>query len=124
MSPSYTRLLFISGAIFNLLAGLPFLIAPEFMAALMGLELNATAAMFLQLTFALVVVFGWVYWMIARDPVRNRPYILLGIILKLLVVAIFFGHWLSGNIPGHLPALASGDIFYALLFWLYYRRTA
>ncbi len=124
MSPSYTRLLFVSGAIFNLLAGLPFLIAPEFMAALMGLELNATAAMFLQLTFALVVVFGWVYWMIARDPVRNRPYILLGIILKLLVVAIFFGHWLSGNIPWQLPALASGDIFYALLFWLYYRRTA
>lgn len=124
MSSSYTRLLFISGAIFNVLAGLPFLFAPQFMAALMGLELNATAAMFMQLVFGLVVVFGWVYWMIARDPVRNRPYILLGMILKVLVVTIFYGHWLVGNISWQLPVLASGDILYTLLFWLYYRRGA
>ena len=124
MSPSYTNLLFKSGAIFNVLAGLPFLIAPQTMAALAGLELNATAAMLMQIIFALVVIFGWVYWMIAVDPVRYRPYIVLGIILKVLFVVVVCAHWLAGNIPGQLPALACGDIVYALLFWIYYQRTA
>ena len=124
MSPSYTRLLFRSGAIFNILAGLSFLLAPGPMSTLMGFELNPVASMFAQVVFGLVVAFGVAYWMIARDPVRYRPYIMLGLLLKVMVVVIFFGHWLVGNIPWPLPTLAIGDIIFALLFWNYYQRTS
>ncbi|MNN48512.1 hypothetical protein D3C81_1629940 [compost metagenome] len=40
-----------------------------------------------------------------------------------MVVTIIFGHWLAGNIGWPLPALASGDILFGLLFWRYYQQT-
>lgn len=119
MTNSYTRKLFISAACFNVLAGLPLLVALRPVAALLGLQVTPTATLFIQLTTCLVVVFGWVYWMIARDPLRYRPYILLGLILKVLFVSVVYGHWLVGNIPWPLPAVAAGDIVFALLFWRY-----
>ncbi|MBK5356586.1 hypothetical protein JFU37_29485 [Pseudomonas sp. TH41] len=123
MSNSSARTLFGSAAGFNVLAGLPFLVALQPVAALMGLQVTPTSALFIQITMALVVMFGWAYWMISRDPVRYRPYIVLGILLKILVVAVIYGHWLAGNIPWPLPVLASGDIIFALLFWRYLSST-
>jgi hypothetical protein len=119
----YTHALFKSAACFNVLAGLPFLLAMRPVADLVGLGITPTSALFIQLTMAIVVVFGWVYWTISVDPVRYRPYILLGVLLKPLFAFIIFGHWLAGDIPWPLPALASADILYALLFWRYFRNT-
>jgi hypothetical protein len=124
MAPNTHRILFISAAGFNILAGLPMLVVTAKFAELMGLQLNPTATMFIQLTACIILVFGGAYWMIARDPARFRPYIPLGIILKAVVIVVFFGHWLSGSISWPLPALASGDVIYAVLFWRYYKQTA
>lgn len=123
MQNAYTNGLFKSAACFNVLAGLPFLVAMAPVANLMGLEVTPTSALFIQITMALVVIFGWAYWMISCDPVRFRPYIVLGIVLKIMVVAIIWGHWLAGSISWPLPVLASGDIVYALLFWRYLSGT-
>lgn len=123
MPDTYTRTLFFSAACFNVLAGLPFLVAMRPMAELMGLQITPTSTLFIQITMGLVVIFGWAYWMIGRDPVRYRPYIVLGVILKILVVSVIYSHWLAGNIPWPLPVLASGDIVYALLFWRYLSST-
>lgn len=121
MTDRYTRILFISAACFNVLAGLPLLLALRPMAALLRLQITPTSTLFIQLVMGLVIIFGWVYWMIACDPLRYRPYIVLGIILKVLFVSVVYGHWLAGNIPWPLPAVAAGDIVYALLFWRYYQ---
>ena len=123
MSTSHSHRLFIPAALFNLLAGLPFLLAPGPVSALLGLPLNPTALLFMHLTMSLVVLFGGVYWLIARDPVAYRPYISLGIVLKVLVVVVIYGHWLAGNINGRLPALVFGDVIFALLFCHYLRCT-
>jgi len=124
MTDATTRVLFRSAAGFNLLASLPFLIAMDPDAAAVGLQLNPAAILFAQITMGVVVVFGWAYWMISLDAVRYRPWILLGIVLKILVVVVIFSHWLLGNISWPLPVLASGDVIYAVLFWRHYRRTA
>lgn len=124
MAPNTHRKLFISAAWFNILAGLPLLVAMGPVAGLMGLQLNPTAVLFIHITAGLIVVFGGVYWMIARDPVRYRPYIPLGIILKIFFVVVVYGHWLSGSVSWPLPALAFVDVIYAVLFWRYYRQTA
>lgn len=87
MSTRHTRQLFICAALFNLLAGLPFLLVPGPAAELLGLPLNPTALLFIHITMGLVVLFGGVYWLIARDPVRYRPFISLGVVLKNLVVS-------------------------------------
>ncbi|MBK5396366.1 hypothetical protein JFU47_06480 [Pseudomonas sp. TH39(2020)] len=123
MQNTYTNGLFKSAACFNVFAGLPFLVAMRPAADLMGLEVTPTSALFMQITMALVVMFGWAYWMISRDPVRYRPYIVLGVVLKILVVAVICGHWLAGSIPWPLPVLASGDILFAWLFWRYLSST-
>jgi len=123
MPDTYTRTLFFSAACFNVFAGLPLLVAMRPMAEVMGLQITPTATLFIQITMGLVVIFGWAYWMIGLDPLRYRPYILLGVTLKTLVVSVIYGHWLVGNIPWPLPVLASGDIVYVLLFWRYYQRT-
>jgi hypothetical protein len=70
-----------------------------------------------------VLVFGWAYWMISRDPVRYRPYVVLGMILKILVVAVVSSHWLAGTISWPLPTLVASDIVFALLFWRYLNST-
>jgi hypothetical protein len=117
------RTLFLSAACFNGLAGLPLLVATSTFAGLLGLELNPTATLFIQLTAGVIVVFGGAYAMIARDPVRYRAYIPLGMVLKLYVVLVVYGWWLSGGISWPLPALAAGDIVFSILFWRYYRAT-
>ena len=123
MSDRHARRLFIPAALFNLFAGLPMLASTRPVAELLGLEVTPTSTLFMQVTMGVVVVFAWAYWMIARDPVRYRPYIVLGLLLKIMVVAVIFAHWLAGNIAWPLPALASGDILFALLFWRYYQQT-
>ncbi|MFC5698396.1 hypothetical protein ACFPU0_22950 [Pseudomonas sp. GCM10022186] len=124
MSDGHVRWLFLSAAWFNLLAGLPLLVAMRSVAGVMGLEITPTSTLFIQISMGVVLVFALAYWMIARDPLRYRPYIPLGIVLKLLVVLVIHGHWLAGNLDWPLAALAIGDIVYALLFWRYYQRTA
>lgn len=123
MQTKYTNGLFKSAACFNVLAGLPMLIAMRPVADLMGLEITPTSALFIQITMGLVVMFGGAYWMVSRDPVRFRPYIVLGLLLKIMVGILVFGHWLAGSIPLQLPVLASGDIVFALLFWRYLSST-
>jgi hypothetical protein len=123
MNSNSHRGLFLSAAWFNFLAGLPLIVALGIVAPLMGLQINPTATLFIQITASVIVVFGWAYWMIARDPKRFRPYIVLGIVLKIVVVVVVFGHWIAGNILWLLPALAAVDAIYAVLFWRYYRSS-
>ena len=123
MSNAYARTLFGIAACFNILAGLPLLVATQPVAQLMGLQMTPTAGLFIQITMIVVLMFGWAYWMISRDPVRYRPYIVLGIALKILVVAVIASHWVAGTIPWPLPALVACDIVFAMLFWRYLNST-
>ena len=63
------------------------------------------------------------FLLIARDPVRYRPYVSLGIIGKLLVVVAVFTPWLTGAIGWRVPALAGADLVFAALFADFLRRT-
>jgi len=112
MAPNAHRGLFLVAACFNWIAGLPLFVATK-----------PAAALFVQLIGGLIVIFGGAYAMIARDPVRYRAYIPLGLILKTYVVVIVYGWWLIGAIPWPMPALAAGDIVFAVLFWRYYVAT-
>jgi len=124
MTPMSHRGLFLSAAWFNILVGLSFIVAMNTVAGLTGLQINPTAAMFMQITAGLIVAFGIAYGLVARDPVRYRPYIPFGALLKVMVVVIIWGHWLAGNISWLLPALAAVDAIYAVLFWRYYNQAS
>jgi hypothetical protein len=67
----------------------------------------------------MVLTFGYAYWRIGRDPVRFRPYIMLGVIAKLGFVVAVYGHWLAGDISMRLAVLVTADLAFALLFLRY-----
>ena len=115
-------LLFRIGAAFNVLVGLPMLIAWPTAAALLGV--TTPRSVYTDLVGAIVAMFGWVYWRIAEDPVGCRSYVLLGIVGKLTFVAVIYANWALGRAPAALAVLVTADLVFAILFARWLRRTA
>jgi hypothetical protein len=116
------RKLFIPAALFNFFTAASFLVFFPLAARLMQFDPALDGSVFVQISGGAVLLFGWMYWQIARDPVRNRNYIVSGIIGKLCVVAIVYGDYLTGRIAWPLAALVSGDVIFSALFWRFLRR--
>lgn len=116
------RTLFNAAALFNLAAGIPLLVSPGFMAGLLALQITPAGTLFMQLTALAIAGFGVIYGLIARDPLRHRPYILLGVGLKIGFVGFVCTYWFLGHIGTLLPALAAGDVIFSILFLRAYRE--
>jgi hypothetical protein len=110
--------LFWAAAAFNGAVGLPLLLAPGAMMAALGVAVPADLT-FHRTAGLLIVCFGVVYAMIARDLDRYRPLAALGVAGKLGVVAIFASAWSSGAIPASAAAVALGDLVFCALFGLF-----
>ena len=115
------RTLFWIAALFNFLVGFPMLLAYPLVARVLGLEGPPTV--WFHITAAIVVVFGYAYARIARDPVKYRSYVALGAIAKLAFVVVIYGHWLNGTVPGPVALLVTADLVFALLFGAYLRSS-
>jgi hypothetical protein len=116
------RPLFTVAAVFNLLVGVPMLVAYPVVARMLALQGPPTV--WFHIVACVVVLFGWVYWQIARDPVQFRPYVVLGIVAKSLFVVVIYGHWLAGDVSGRVAALVTADLVFALVFAAYLRASA
>lgn len=103
------RLFFWVATVFNFLAGLPLLLAPDAMMAALGVAVPADL-LFHRFTGLLVVCFGGLYALVAQDAVRFRPLVWLGIVGKAGVVALFTEAYMSGRVPFPLYAIALGDV--------------
>jgi hypothetical protein len=115
-SYTHARRLLIPAAIFNFLAGGAFLLALPQLAGLMKFQISASMLPFVHMTAGAVLLLGWGYWQAANDPVRNRIVIVMGVIGKLLTVAVGFGHALVGNIGWAFAGLTVVDFVFAILF--------
>jgi hypothetical protein len=113
------RPLFTLAALFNFLVGIPMLVAYPAVARLLGLDGSPTV--WFHIVAAVVVIFGFAYWQIARDPVQFRPYVLLGILGKMAFVVMIYGHWLVGTATGASALLVTADLVFAGLFIAYLR---
>jgi hypothetical protein len=116
------RPLFTIAAAFNLLVGIPMLVAYPVVATM--LALRGPPTVWFHIVACVVVLFGWVYWKIAQDPVQFHPYVMLGILAKLLFVVVIYGHWLAGDVGGRVAALVTVDLVFALAFAAYLRACA
>jgi hypothetical protein len=116
--------LFGTAALFNFaVAGGLLFLRPQ-LTPLLALEpASGSNLLLLYMTIAFIALFGYAYACVARDRVRYRPYIALGAIGKLMMVAVTALTWLSGAIGAQLPSLAAGDLLFAALFIQYLRRT-
>ena len=121
---TYARRLFSVAAVFNFAVAGAALFARDALTAMLGLDpATGTNVAFVDITALMIGVFGYSYACVAYDSHKYRPYVSLGVIGKLLVVAAASWLWLRSVIPSQLPALAAGDLVFAALFLDYLRRT-
>jgi hypothetical protein len=116
------RLLFTVAAIFNAVVGLAMLLAYDSLVPWLGLPSQPTV--WIHIIALIVLVFGYAYWRIARDPSRFREYVALGIVGKLAFVVAIYGHFLAGDATAALATLVTADLVFAGLFAAYLARAS
>ena len=112
--------LFTVAAIFNVVVGLAMLLAYERLAPWLGFPPRPTV--WIHIVAFAVLIFGYVYWCVARDPARYREYVVLGIVGKLAFVVVIYAHFLAGDATAALAVLVTADLVFAGLFAAYLRR--
>jgi hypothetical protein len=114
--------LFYPAALYNF-AALPFLIDAKRSARLLAMIPIPTDIFYVHVAAAVMLLFGAFYAFAGFDPVRYRLFIQIGILAKLLFVAIVYWHFLvAGDISWQWPAIAAGDTVWSLLFWRYLKQ--
>jgi hypothetical protein len=115
------RPLFTIAAIFNAVVGLAMLLAYDLLLPWLGFPPRPTV--WIHIIALIVLVFGYAYWRIARDPSRFREYVVLGIAGKLAFVVAIYGHFIAGDATAALATLVTADLIFAGLFAAYLART-
>lgn len=120
---THARWLMGTAALFNWSVVLAFLFFNEQLTLLLGLDPSTGTNLAMRdLALVLIATFGGAYFFAALEPVRGRPYIVLGAIGKALAALTVYAHWTLGHIGWQLPALLVGDVIYSLLFIHLLRR--
>jgi hypothetical protein len=109
------RLFFIAAALYNLAAGLPLLVVPGMMLAQMG-GLVPDDLLYHRVAGLLILCFGALYAMVARDPARFGPMVWLGVVGKTGVILMVAEAYLAGRVPLSGFAVALGDLVFVLGF--------
>lgn len=110
------RALFAAACLFNLAVGGVLLFGRAASAQVLQLDpASGSNALLANLAACLIICFGALYAMIAADPRRLRPTILLGAAGKLAAVVCAALYLLQGGNP-RAPLLAMGDLLFVVLF--------
>jgi hypothetical protein len=119
---NYAHRLFIPAALFNFIAGVSFLFNFPLTAHILRLNAAKTDMLFVEISSGAVLLFGWAYWQIARDPIRNRNLIALGILAKFMAVGVGYGNFLAGQIEWPFALVVTWDLIFSGLFWQFLRN--
>jgi len=123
MTDRQKRILFYSAAIFNWAACFVF-IEPLGLAARLSLSHAVSNDPFGQIALLAIAIFGFGYWMVVSNPAAYRGVVILGLIGKIGVVAIAFGHYFFvGDVNFNLASLTLGDMIFAVFFFRYLKAT-
>lgn len=117
--------LFLIAAVYNFLGAIVPIVDPKghFEVFFKGTVTESPALMMINQAFWVTVLFfGIGYYMISRDPVRNRGIIWLGAMGKLYVFGLWTWHYLTDLTAPFALVGATGDLIFACLFLLYLRK--
>jgi hypothetical protein len=120
---SLISILFAIAALYEGLIGLVFLLAPVRVFHWAGVP-PPNHFGYVRFPAALLVVFGVMFFQIARNPERSRNLIPYGMALKASYCIICFYYWLKEGIPNLWKPFAIADLLFLLLFaWAYRVRS-
>lgn len=111
----YARRLFHYAALWNWCAAAPFYFFLRPMLAMLGMR-PPVYTVFARLFLALVVVFGYGYHQVSRDPRSNGLVIRMGIIGKTWVFILMLVEGLRRRISPLFIAVGAVDLLFAVLF--------
>ena len=116
-----TKLLW-SAAVFNVLAGFGMVIFYHEGYRALGMP-KPELALPTQLVGMLVLLFGWGYSLVARDPLLNTNVLRIGWWTKALGSLLAFYHFFQGNVPWILPlGVLFADVAWLFPFWIIQQR--
>jgi hypothetical protein len=121
MSAKWIKLLFIASGIYDVLLGVVALFFGAQIFRLAGVTLPNHMG-YVQFPALLVILFGIMFLLIARDPYGRREWILLGMGLKASYFGLVFWHELFGEIPRLWIPWAWVDLAFFLLFFAAWRN--
>jgi hypothetical protein len=119
-STSLITALFLMAALYDGVLGAVFLVAPGEVFRIADVTPPNHWA-YVQFPAALLLIFGWMFFAIARYPVQNKGLIVYGILLKAAYCGITFWYWASAGIPTMWKPFAVTDLIMAALFFWSYR---
>jgi len=113
------RGLFLLAAVFEGVLGLAFLSAPESIFE----KFSVTPPNhwgYIQFPAAVLVIFAWMFLVVALRPSARRHLIPYGILLKVAFAGVVFRYWFDAGVPALWKPLAIIDLATAALFaWAY-----
>src|SRR3989338_4239501 len=98
MLKHWVRPLFLIAALYDIVAGVAFMLWFKSIYAHFGVTLPNHDG-YIQFAAGLVIIFGIGFWLVARAPERNRDIIKLGVLLKLCYSGVVLGHAWFGSVP-------------------------
>jgi hypothetical protein len=115
MNLQAVRGLFAVAALYDGILGLLFLIAPSW--AFTQFDVTPPNHFgYVQFPAALLLIFGLMFAQIARDPRKQAPLIVFGMLLKVAYCGVTIAYWLISGIPWIWKPFAIIDLLMLVLF--------
>jgi hypothetical protein len=122
----YAKLFFI-GALWNVFfAGLALLVPKLGRLLIFGFKKTATSAavdLFYKISWALILVYGVGYYMVSRDPEKNRGVVWMGILGKLGFFFAVLQYYLKKTVTIVMMLGAFGDFVFSMLYSTFLFKT-
>lgn len=122
MNERFYKIVFLVGALWNLVGGVVIVVLTDWIFATAGLKPPFPPPYYYS-WIALFVTFGFGYYMVYRDMYANKNLIVLGMIGKFSFAVIFIFNIAvyEGQVPLFFLIPVIGDLIFVLLFWMFLR---
>jgi hypothetical protein len=118
------RIMFVIAALYDGLLGLAFIVAGPHLFDLAKIT-PPNHWGYVHFAAGTLVLFGYMFLMIALRPIENRNLVLYGMLLKVCYISTVGWHWFHGGLPALWTWFGVADTaFLALFFWSMIRLEA
>ena len=123
MNIAVLRTIFYLAAIYDGFFGVMGIVSPYLAFDLFGVE-PPNHVGYVQFPALLLLIFGAMFWQIARDPVGNRVLMPYGIALKAAYSGLVFYYLSTTGVPAMWVPWAWADLAFLVVFVACWRQTA
>ena len=118
--PKWVKPFYIFSALYDGVLGFSFLIAP--IAIFNAVQISPPNHIgYIQFPAFFLVIFAYMLFNIAKDPIANKNLIIYAILIKLSYCLVVFPHWMMGNMPWVWVPFAFFDLAFMVVFIISYK---